>query len=112
MQGSDWDDCLDNRCVEKFVPIKCPKEFPKSKLMAIVSRFVNISQVDWAEINAALGQMLLLVYTLAKKLNFKFRTFKLVPNGSFSRIERVDGDKAVYELSVLLCCDNAHTKEF
>jgi beclin 1 len=54
--------------------------------------------VDWSEINAALGQTLLLLYTVAKKLNFKFKSFKLVPNGSFSRIERIDGDKAVYEL--------------
>ncbi|KAI9019039.1 autophagy protein Apg6-domain-containing protein [Hyaloraphidium curvatum] len=53
--------------------------------------------VDWSEINAALGQTLLLLYTVAKKLGFKFKSFKLVPNGSFSRIERIDGDKAVYE---------------
>ncbi|KAJ3336996.1 Beclin-1 [Gonapodya sp. JEL0774] len=53
--------------------------------------------VDWSEINAALGQTLLLLYTLAKKLNFKFKTYKLIPNGSFSRIERIEGEKAVYE---------------
>ncbi|KXS13679.1 APG6-domain-containing protein [Gonapodya prolifera JEL478] len=56
--------------------------------------------VDWSEINAALGQTLLLLYTLAKKLNFKFKTYKLIPNGSFSRIEKIDGEKAVYEFRI------------
>ncbi len=56
--------------------------------------------VDWTEINAALGQAMLLLYTLAKRVNFKFSAYKLVPNGSFSRLERTD-DKTVLELYVL-----------
>ncbi|KAI8643482.1 autophagy protein Apg6-domain-containing protein [Parasitella parasitica] len=55
--------------------------------------------VEWSEINAAWGQTLLLLYTVASKLKFQFKTFRLVPMGSFSRIEKVDGDSVVsYEL--------------
>ncbi|KAJ3300076.1 Beclin-1 [Borealophlyctis nickersoniae] len=54
--------------------------------------------VEWSEINAAMGQALLLLDTLANKLNFTFKTYRLVPMGSFSRIEKIEGDKAVYEL--------------
>ncbi|KAH9935685.1 APG6-domain-containing protein [Fomitopsis serialis] len=54
--------------------------------------------VEWAEINAAWGQTLLLLYTIARKLDFTFENYRLVPMGSFSRIERTTGDKAVYEL--------------
>jgi len=45
-------------------------------------------QVDWNEINAALGQTTLLLYTLAKKLNFKFSMYRLIPMGSSSKIEK------------------------
>ncbi|KAJ3262916.1 autophagy protein 6 [Chytriomyces hyalinus] len=54
--------------------------------------------VEWNEINAALGQSLLLVDVLATKLGFIFKGYKLVPMGSFSRIEKIEGDKAAYEL--------------
>ncbi|RKO93770.1 Atg6/Beclin, partial [Blyttiomyces helicus] len=54
--------------------------------------------VDWSEINAAMGQALLLLDTLANKLNFMFKGYRLVPMGSFSRIEKIDGDKGSYEL--------------
>ncbi|KAL1921434.1 uncharacterized protein VTP21DRAFT_11150 [Calcarisporiella thermophila] len=54
--------------------------------------------VEWSEINAAWGQALLLLYTLAKKLNFNFKTYRLIPLGSFSRIEKIEGDFASYEL--------------
>jgi len=59
--------------------------------------------VDWTEINAALGQAMLLLYTLAKRINLKFSTYKLVPNGSFSRIEKLD-DNLVLELYVCILC--------
>ncbi|GAA5810312.1 hypothetical protein MFLAVUS_003733 [Mucor flavus] len=56
-------------------------------------------QVDWSEINAAWGQTLLLLYTVASKLKFQFETYRLVPMGSFSRVEKIDGDSVVsYEL--------------
>ncbi|KAL2918710.1 Vacuolar protein sorting-associated protein atg6 [Polyrhizophydium stewartii] len=54
--------------------------------------------VEWSEINAAMGQTVLLLDTLSSKLNFTFANYRLVPMGSFSRIERIDGDKSVYEL--------------
>ncbi|KAH9839303.1 APG6-domain-containing protein [Rhodofomes roseus] len=54
--------------------------------------------VEWAEINAAWGQTLLLLYTIARKLDFAFENYRLIPMGSFSRIERTTGDKAIYEL--------------
>ncbi|KAJ3080288.1 autophagy protein 6, partial [Quaeritorhiza haematococci] len=53
--------------------------------------------VDWTEINAAMGHATLLLDTLANKLNFTFHTYRLVPMGSFSRIEKID-DKTIYEL--------------
>ncbi|KAH7916568.1 APG6-domain-containing protein [Hygrophoropsis aurantiaca] len=54
--------------------------------------------VEWPEINAAWGQTLLLLYTIARKLDYAFENYRLVPMGSFSRIERTVGDKATYEL--------------
>ncbi|KIK67149.1 hypothetical protein GYMLUDRAFT_191653 [Collybiopsis luxurians FD-317 M1] len=54
--------------------------------------------VEWAEINAAWGQTLLLLHTIARKIDYKFESYRLVPMGSFSRIERISGDKASYEL--------------
>ncbi|KAF8160746.1 beclin 1 protein [Crassisporium funariophilum] len=54
--------------------------------------------VEWAEINAAWGQTLLLFYTIARKLDYTFENYRLVPMGSFSRIEKTTGDKANYEL--------------
>ncbi|THV05007.1 APG6-domain-containing protein, partial [Dendrothele bispora CBS 962.96] len=54
--------------------------------------------VEWAEINAAWGQTLLLLHTIARKLDYKFENYRLIPMGSFSRIEKTTGDKASYEL--------------
>lgn len=46
------------------------------------------AHVDWPEINAAWGQTLLLLYTIARKIDFTFDTYTLHPSGSYSRIER------------------------
>lgn len=46
--------------------------------------------VDWAEINAAWGTACLLLATVAEKLGFVFRGYKLKPMGSTSKIEKVD----------------------
>jgi len=54
--------------------------------------------VDWTEINAGWGQTLLLLYTIARKLDYTFTQYRLTPMGSFSRIEKTTGDKATYEL--------------
>ncbi|SCV69933.1 BQ2448_1327 [Microbotryum intermedium] len=45
--------------------------------------------VEWPEINAAWGHTLLLLQTIARKFSYTFHTYKLVPIGSFSRIEKL-----------------------
>lgn len=46
--------------------------------------------VDWAEINAAWGTACLLLATVAEKLGFVFRGYKLKPMGSASRIDKIE----------------------
>jgi beclin 1 len=46
--------------------------------------------VDWPEINAAWGQTLLLLATVAEKLNYTFQGYRLRPIGSTSRIEKIE----------------------
>ncbi|KAF3764459.1 hypothetical protein M406DRAFT_42195 [Cryphonectria parasitica EP155] len=46
--------------------------------------------VDWPEINAAWGHALLLLVTVADKLDFKFEGYEPVPMGSTSKIIRSD----------------------
>lgn len=48
--------------------------------------------VEWAEINAAWGQTLLLVATIINKLGFKLHGYRLRPQGSMSRIDKFDVD--------------------
>ncbi|KAL5006135.1 hypothetical protein ScPMuIL_017293 [Solemya velum] len=43
--------------------------------------------VDWNEINAAWGQTVLLLYSLAKKMNLTFLRYRLVPYGNHSYLE-------------------------
>lgn len=44
--------------------------------------------VEWSEINAAWGHTCLLLYTVAEKLNYKFKGYELLPMGSTSRIRQ------------------------
>jgi beclin 1 len=44
--------------------------------------------VQWSEINAALGQSVLLLDSIAHAVNFEFSKYKLMPRGSFSRIAK------------------------
>lgn len=53
--------------------------------------------VRWEEINAALGQVILLLDAIAKLTNFEFSNYILQPKGSFSSIVR-KSDLAMYEL--------------
>ena len=46
--------------------------------------------VDWAEINAAWGTASLLLATVAEKLGFSFRGYRIKPMGSTSKIERIE----------------------
>ncbi|KAJ2601345.1 autophagy protein [Coemansia sp. RSA 1722] len=54
--------------------------------------------VEWPEINAAWGQALLLLQTVARRLGYEFIDYRLVAMGSFSRIERTVEPMATYEL--------------
>lgn len=56
------------------------------------------TQVEWPEVNAAWGQTAFLITVLAKQLGCTFSTYKIVPCGSFSTVERLAPDSAVYEL--------------
>lgn len=55
-------------------------------------------QVEWPEINAAWGQTALLLTVLARKLDCTFTKYAVHPRGSYSTVERLEPDKAVYEL--------------
>ena len=46
--------------------------------------------VDWSEINAAWGQTLLLLATVAERLRYTFHGYRLRPQGSTSRIEKLE----------------------
>ncbi|KAK6541187.1 autophagy protein 6 [Orbilia ellipsospora] len=46
--------------------------------------------VEWSEINAAWGQTLLLLHTVADKLGFAFENYRLKPMGSTSKIEKLE----------------------
>lgn len=46
--------------------------------------------VEWTEINAAWGQTLLLLSTIADKLSFTLDSYRLRPMGSSSKIEKLD----------------------
>lgn len=49
--------------------------------------------VEWSEINAAWGQTVLLLYSLAKKMNLTFKRYSLVPFGNHSHVENLDDHK-------------------
>ncbi|KAL7025459.1 hypothetical protein ACKWTF_013478 [Chironomus riparius] len=51
------------------------------------------SPVDWSEINAAWGQTCLLLSALARKINFTFKRYNLVPYGNHSYIEVLGENK-------------------
>lgn len=55
--------------------------------------------VEWTEVNAAWGQTAFLLVTLARKCDFVFQDYKIVPMGSFSTVEKLGGDrKEIYVL--------------
>eukprot|EP00161_Ancyromonas_sigmoides_P002966 TRINITY_DN1271_c0_g1_i2.p1 TRINITY_DN1271_c0_g1~~TRINITY_DN1271_c0_g1_i2.p1 ORF type:complete len:424 (+),score=86.04 TRINITY_DN1271_c0_g1_i2:80-1351(+) len=56
---------------------KMPKNAPKS----------HENAPEWPEINAGLGQMALLMHSLARKCDFSYENVKIWPLGSFSRVE-------------------------
>jgi len=55
--------------------------------------------VDWVEINAALGQVALLLHTAARALGIAFSAHALYPMGSFSKVAQLDDPHhTLYEL--------------
>ena len=50
-----------------------------------LGRLTGVS-VEWAEINAALGQVVLLLHTASHLHGLKFSSHALVPMGSFSKV--------------------------
>lgn len=55
--------------------------------------------VDWSEINAAWGTAALLLATVAEKLGFTFRGYRIKPIGSTSKIERFEYPPATHQSS-------------
>ncbi|WVQ85262.1 hypothetical protein IAT38_007427 [Cryptococcus sp. DSM 104549] len=54
--------------------------------------------VEWEEINAAWGLVALCLDRVADKVGCVFETYKIVPLGSFSRVEELPPSKSSYEL--------------
>jgi len=52
-------------------------------------------QVDWDEISAAWGYTVLLLYEMARRQNFEFTRYRLIPRGSFSAIEDKDESRCM-----------------
>lgn len=59
---------------------------------------IPIKPIDSNEINAALGQAALLVDTIADKLGYAFKSFNIMPMGSFARICKLDAKKQIFPL--------------
>lgn len=55
-------------------------------------------QVEWSEINAALGQVALLLTVLERLMKYTFKEYRVLPRCSISCIEALGPDKAIYEL--------------
>ena len=54
--------------------------------------------VEWMEINAALGQAVLAISTIAERADFRFRKYSLLPQGSFSKVFKNDDKRLIYNL--------------
>ena len=55
-----------------------------------LGRLAPPQNVDWSEINAAMGTAALLLATVAEKLDFQFQGYRIKPMGSNSRIEKLE----------------------
>lgn len=55
-----------------------------------LGRLPSEANVDWSEINAAWGTAALLLVTVAEKLGFSFRGYRIRPMGSTSQIEKLE----------------------
>lgn len=55
-------------------------------------------QVDWTEINTALGSAALLLTTVETKAGYKFRKYEIYPMGSFTKLTRTDDRRTMLNL--------------
>ena len=55
-------------------------------------------QVEWMEINAALGQAVLVVSIIAARAGLRFKQYTLHPYGSFSKVSKNDDRRILYNL--------------
>lgn len=55
-------------------------------------------QVEWMEINAALGQAMMVVSIIASRAGLRFRQYTLHPFGSFSKVSTKDDRRVLYNL--------------
>jgi beclin 1 len=51
---------------------------------------IPLKPVDWNEINAALGQALLAISTVATKAGYEYKKYTLSPMGSFSKVYKME----------------------
>merc|ERR1719474_1446769 len=49
--------------------------------------------VDWDELNTAMGQTVLLLHSLVKKINLQLQRFQPVPYGNYSYVKVLSDDK-------------------
>ena len=54
--------------------------------------------VEWHEINAAWGQAAMLLATAAQQMAFEFKTFRIVPFGSYAKLSKVRDERTVHML--------------
>lgn len=68
------------------------------RLGRLMQRGPKTDQIEWTEINAALGQVALLLTVLERLMKYTFKQYKVIPRCSISCIETTGSEKATYEL--------------
>lgn len=68
------------------------------RLGRLLQRGPRTDQVEWTEINAALGQVALLITVLGRLMKYSFKEYKVIPRCSISCIETLNPERAMYEL--------------
>jgi beclin len=65
-------------------------------------RLGNLSTrpIEWVEINAALGQCVLAVATIAARIGLEFKKYYLHPLGSFAKLTKVDDRRTILYLYI------------
>ena len=61
---------------------------------------LSIRPIEWVEINAALGQCVLALSTIAAKIGLEFKKYYLHPYGSFPKLSKVDDRRVILYLYI------------